>query len=104
MSYDITNEHGDGDQVATTTGWNEFCDWVDGLDIDDYLEVKHLAQHGWERDLPDLKDQLVKARQEAKPDPDVDSIVFGIIKFIATHPSEIIMISNGQEPDDSLLS
>lgn len=100
MSYDIVNEHGDGDQVATITGWSDFCDWADTLDIDKYPEIKHFCVQGWERDLDELRDQLEEASKVAGVSVDIVSTASGIIDFINNHPSEIVMIGNGQDPDE----
>jgi hypothetical protein len=101
MSQVITNEHGDQAQVATNMGWSNFCDWAATLDTSQYTEIKHLAQHGWERDLHDLADELEEALQTHPPPESVTHTVQAIIDFIHKHDSEVAMISNGVEADQS---
>jgi len=101
LSYEITNEHGEGDQVASNLGWNEFSDWALSLPVSDYPEIHHLVQYGWERDLSDLQAQIRKAVKETKPKKDIASVAIGIVKHLVKHKSEIVMITNGSAPEAS---
>jgi hypothetical protein len=99
--YIATENEDESDQIASNLGWNEFCDWARTLSLDDYFEVRHLADHAWERDLADLREQLQRAVTESPPVSTVKTVAEGIITFLDVHEdAEIITVGDGLVDED----
>ncbi len=47
MSVYLTIGEGEPQQIATNSGWGDFCHWVDTLSVEDYRDLIHLVQYGW---------------------------------------------------------
>jgi len=96
--YAIIDDTPRGD-VATTSGWWEFGEWADTLDLDKYNEIVVLSEHGLSDKPLSLARQLAAAIVAAKPSRDVASIAAGLIKIIAasstTDDDGVIVISDG---------
>ncbi len=107
MSYEIMTEDQEGTAVATNTGWSDFCEWAETLDLENYFEVRHLAEHGFEKDLKELAEEIDEGLEEFPPDvKGVEDTARGIIAFINENPdAEMVMVTNGvvnaDEDEDS---
>ena len=83
-------------QVASNSGWSEFCEWVETTDMEDYPSLHHLVEFGFDNDPEDLRDDIEDAIREHPPDPDVVSVAEGLVDFLDDQlEAEIIIVSNG---------
>lgn len=82
--------------LASNTGWSQFGDWVDGLDVDEFSEVVHLWEHGWSQEGKTLSAQLSKAIESNQPDGDVKPIAENLVSLVAGE--EVIVITDGFGP------
>lgn len=80
-------------QIASNSGWSEFGNWTDGLDVNRYGAIVALWEHGIWEDLATLNKQLRMAQQSEPPSEDVQKIIDEIIEFI--EGEEFILITNG---------
>lgn len=98
----MTDENGEGVQVASNTGWSEFCEWVDTTDVEDYPSLHHLTTFGFGNDPADLAEDIQVALDEDDPeDDDVKSVATGLIKALAAmKDAEIVIVSNGMTTGD----
>jgi hypothetical protein len=91
----------DDDEIASNDGWSQFLDWVDGLDLQTYGEVVHLAEHGWCQDLPTLETQLAQALAQSPPEPETRTVAEGLLALVkARGEKEILLITDGTGPED----
>lgn len=74
MSLCLTIDESVPTEIATNTGWGDFCRWCDSLDEGDYGNLIHLADHGWTEPLVDLKSELTAALEGDDIDADVASV------------------------------
>ncbi len=97
MSYEIMTEDKEATSVATNTGWSDFCEWGESLDLENYFEVHHLVEHGWEKDLKELAEEIDEGLEEFPPDvKGVEDTARGIITFINENTeAEMVMVTNG---------
>jgi hypothetical protein len=96
MSQYVLNQDEEGIQIASNSGWSDFCDWARDLPIDDYPSLHHLVEHGFDNDPEDLRDDIEDALQEHAPEPDIVSTAEGLVDFLDGQlEAEIIIISNG---------
>lgn len=101
MSQYISDEHGNQGQVATNSGWSEFCEWVAKLDAVKFLEVRHLCEQGWEQDLDDLAVEVQEAIDDLEPSADIIDIGESIVGFLDDgEDRELVMITNGIDDED----
>ncbi len=88
-------------QVATTTGWSDFCDWIDELDVDESPWLHHLVTFGFANDAEMLFDEIETAIRNSKPSVDVKDVAAGFLEFLGEHQdAEIVIIGNGMTSDD----
>jgi hypothetical protein len=88
-------------QVATTSGWGDFCDWVRETDVDDFPWLHSLVTFGFANDAAMLSDEIEGAIRKGKPSNDVKDVATGLLEFLGDHQdAEIIVISNGMTSDD----
>jgi hypothetical protein len=86
-------------EVASNTGWGQFTDWVNGLDVNGLEELHHLAAYGWSQDVKPLAEQLAKAIKEGNPSPDVTDVGETLLAQIRDG-GDVVTITNGMSADD----
>lgn len=71
MSYEVTFNYSKDDeathQIASSRGWPEFAEWVDGLDEFDYPNLHALTDQGWCNRTDDVADEIEEALDEVPP-------------------------------------
>lgn len=96
MSVYASLDGGEPTQVASNLGWSEFCDWVDGLDVDGADAVVHLREYAWSDDLAAMYSQLTDSLKADKPDADVESVATTILDMIDdTADDGVLTINDG---------
>ncbi len=87
-------------QVATTSGWGDFCDWVKETEVDDYPWLHSLVTFGFANDAEMLFDEIETAIRNSKPSDDVKDVAAGLLEFLGEHQdAEIVIIGNGMTSD-----
>ncbi len=107
MSYEATLDTDKTIQIASNTGWFNASDWMEDLG-DEYPEIAHLVEHGWNEPASDVADELEDALANDPPDDDdVAKTVQGLIEFARSGEHDAtLVISNGmggggdEEDDD----
>lgn len=94
MSYQGYFDRAFGGDVASNSGWSDFCRWADDLPFD---ELAHLVHHGYATEPDGLADELRDALAEHVPPADVASTAQGILLLLARWPddAESFIISDG---------
>lgn len=82
------------DQVATNTGWFEFCDWADAQT--DCEALRHLSFYGHTQRLKQLTDEIDVALAKSPPDPDVESVARGLQEIVRARPNGEVLIVTGE--------
>ena len=96
MSQYVSDEKGEGVQVATNLGWSEFSEWALACSVDDYPWLHHLVTFGFANESGDLAAEIRHALENSSPAADVKSVADGLIKYLEAVPdAEIVLISNG---------
>ncbi len=96
MSFEAVLDTDEAVQVASNTGWFDATDWFETLDMDDYPEIAHLNEHGWNEPSAKVADELDAALESEPPDDDVADTVRGLVKFIrAGDPDAVLVITQG---------
>lgn len=87
--------------LASTMGWRDFKDWVDLFGDDDFLELKHLIDHGWSQHLQELLHELGQLAA-TNPQRSVASTITDLIATIHAAPkgAVTIHISDGSVASD----
>ena len=99
MSYEATLDTDKTIQIASNTGWFNVCDWME--DLEEYPEIAHLVEHGWNEPASDVADELEDALVSDPPDDDVIKTVQGLIDFIRGGDGDAtLVISNGMGGDE----
>lgn len=105
MSMYVTFDEGDGDQVATNTGWGDLVRWVADLDPDDYPLLCQLADHGETTSASDLATEIEAAIEESPPD-EVEGLASTLDGFLsileANADADAVFVTDGtgMETDD----
>lgn len=82
--------------VATNSGWSDFCDWTDALDLAIYPELIHLVDFGWVDNLPMLQKQIEDGIREIRPGASAMEVATGLLKELRkAKKAEYIIISDG---------
>lgn len=101
MSQYVSTEEEELVQVASNLGWSEFCEWVDGTEVDDYPGLHHLRKFGYDNDPDELLADLEHAIEQADPPGDVESVAYGLVDFLHEHQdAEIILVGGGMTSDE----
>lgn len=101
MSYYLDFDGEQVAQIASNTGWGDFCRWTEGLDADDYAEVVHLAAYSWCQNLDDLSAQLAAAADAKPPEDTVASTVQMILETLAERgDAETCNVSDGLSSEE----
>lgn len=82
MSRYLTVEDQEGIEISSNTGWSQFIDWVDGLDENEFPDLKRFADEGNSDDAQKLRDQIEEAQNDSAPIPDVKSIVDNLMGIL----------------------
>lgn len=103
MSYFATIDGVPAEDVATNSGWRDFCEWVRGFPA---KELNHLADYGWSDNWSLLKRELSFALERGHPTADQSSIGTGLLDVLANHKSgDVLVVSDGigegNEQDES---
>lgn len=100
--YAQSDENGPQEQVATNTGWSQFGDWADGLDVGTYPAIVQLWEHGHSTSLADLEGQLATAIKAHPPaDDGTREVAQAVLDAVGENPdAEIVLITNGMRTDD----
>ena len=97
MSYYAALDGVMGGQVATVTGWGDFTRWVDSLDAKTYPDLVHLADYGWDQDMPNVQEQLSAALKAVPPEAeDVRDVAAELLGVLAARgEAEVLSIGDG---------
>ncbi len=96
MSFEAILDTDQAIQVASNTGWFDCTDWFESLDMDEYPEIAHLNEYGWNEPSGEVADELEAALESDPPDDDVVDTVKGLVKFIRAGDSDaVLVISQG---------
>lgn len=89
------NGKGFGD-VATNSGWTDFCRWVAEMSGADSL--RHLTEYGWaEGEIDGLSAELESAIEVGDPTDDQRSIGEGLLAILADADDDaVVVVSNGE--------
>lgn len=71
--------------LATRSGWGNFCRFVDTLPVEGYEALIHLTEHGCTPDLATLEKQLAAALKKAK-DPNVKATAENLLGIVKRRP------------------
>lgn len=99
------SEHGEpveGSEIATNTGWLNWCEWVD-THAADYPDCARLAQKGWIEagiTLEDLEEELARMAKE-QDDANLYGVTATVAEAVKDCPegASAIIVTDG-EPDD----
>lgn len=100
MSIYAQFDDGEQKHLASNLGWSEFCQWAESLDSEQFPEVLHLSQHGWEQELESLIQQL-----EQSPEPESENVgstresLIAILSGRGT--ADVLLVTDGMGPDDA---
>lgn len=82
-------------QVASTSGWGQYIEWVESVspeDDDDFLPL-HLVEHGYAEPVSELRDSL--ATLPAPEDANVKDVHLHVIGFVNTlADDEVVLVSD----------
>lgn len=101
-AFFVDNEEA-GPQVASNSGWGDFCDWAQQLT--DFPLITDLAEKGTSlghpHGIPDLIEQLQEAVKNEPPSDDVASTIEGLLAALHENADdEGVYITNGMTADD----
>lgn len=89
------------EQIASNMGWGEFCDWVDGLEVDAADEVIHLREYGWTDEPGIAADQLRDALSQSPPDANTQSVAAALGRvLVAAQADDVVAITDGMTGDN----
>ena len=99
MSQYLTDENGEGNQVASNLGWSEFCEWAETTPAHDYPWLHHLINFGFANEAADLAEEIDDAVDDHPPDSaDVESVAEAMAEALSgMEDAEIVIVSNGVE-------
>ncbi len=101
MSYEAHLDEDKSIQVASNTGWYNACDWMEGLDEEEYPEIANLNDEGICEVASEVADEFEKAMKDDPPDDDVAKTIKGLVKFIRGGDVDaVLVISNGMGGDN----
>lgn len=98
MSYyaQLDDEDKTARDVATISGWTDFCEWARELD-DEAEEIQHVADHGWCQHLDALEEQLAKHIPQCEDDS-AKSVAEGIVELLSQrNDAETLVITDGTD-------
>ena len=96
MSYyaELDNAKKTGGDVATNSGWSQFREWVEDLDIE-CVQLQHLAEHGWSQNLKQLESDIRGALDES-PDSANADIAEGLLAILdGKADAEVLVVTDG---------
>jgi hypothetical protein len=85
-----------GPDVATNSGWADFCKWV--AEISGVDDLRHLTEFGWyeDDDWSEIADDLRQAIEAGEPTPDQQSIAEGLLKIVEdAGDGTVLVVSDG---------
>lgn len=86
--------------VATNSGWFEFCEWVRSIGKDN--ELRYLADNGWSDEIVTLTEELAQALEHHEPSADSLLVGSGLLETIKVvqDPEAVLIISDGFGEDE----
>lgn len=80
-----------GGQLASTTGWGDFCRWADGAGG----QLEHLTLYGWCQDLGALGKGLDEALAADSPDADTADVAEGLSRLLKDRGEATVLTITG---------
>lgn len=100
-TYAQFDEDGEQYQIASNTGWSEFGDWCESLDVEQFPNIVQLFEHGATEDLPALAEEMPKALEANPPDDKTAGVADNLLQALrANEGAGVILITNGVSPAD----
>ena len=96
MSRYASFDDGSQQQIATNSGWGSFIQWSDGLEVEQFPELIHLAEHGWSQNLGKVVEELRKAK--SSEDADTEHVVKGLIELLSGRDGAMV-VTDGTEDE-----
>lgn len=83
MSYQVSRDSDPAIQLASNQGYYDLCDWIEGLDEDEYPKLAYLNEEGCNQPAAEIADELEEALESDPPDDeDVESTATGLLQFL----------------------
>lgn len=79
-------------QVASNQGFNDLCDWFDGLNWEEFKALAVLRNYGWHEPSSTVRDELVKAVKINPPKPSVLKTIRSLVSFIKKNDPDGVLI------------
>lgn len=79
-------------QIATNSGYDDLCDWIDTLDSRVYIALSYLRNDGWIAKAFRIADELPDAVKEHPPKPSVQRTIKGLLRFIKANDQNGILV------------
>lgn len=96
MSVYASIDAGEPAYLASNMGWGQFGSWADRLDAEQFAEVVHLREHGW-NETAGLAEQLQAALTAKRPDRDTLGVVKSLLDILAGG-GEVVTVNDGMSP------
>jgi hypothetical protein len=94
MSYTVSIDVDSSRQLASNRGYDDLCDWIDGLDPERYPALTYLRNEGWFPKTFPIADELSEAIKSDPPKPSVQKTVRTLLSFIEPNdPDGVLVIS-----------
>ena len=68
MSINLIIDDDEPEQIASTTGWGDVCEWAVGLELGDFRNLVSFVEHGVSESVGKVREELVKALADSPPD------------------------------------
>lgn len=87
--------------LATFRGWADFKLWICGFEDKEFFHTKHLIDHGWDQELPQMLADLQEMLRH-NPPTHIASTIKDLIHTIKSGPKnpEVIVLTDGSVEDD----
>jgi hypothetical protein len=92
VSYTASIDTDNAYQVASNKGFDDLCDWFDGLDWEEYPSLGHLRDQGWYPKVKTVKAELSKAIKANPPKPSVLKTIQTLLVFIGKNDPDGVLI------------
>jgi hypothetical protein len=96
MSIYAQFDNGEQRQFASNKGWSDVIAWGESLSVDQFPEIAHLCDHGYEQQLYALEAQLSTAVAASPPPEDVVATINNLLDALALRgDADALFITDG---------
>lgn len=87
--------------LATFRGWADFKLWICGFEDKEFFHTKHLIDHGWDQELPQMLEDLQEMLRH-NPPAHIASTIKDLVHTIKSGPKnpDVIVLTDGSVEDD----